>query len=187
MKQTATPTAATALQTQILCLNMANEAAKNIISYELGQLSRHIGKAIFKVDGSLKTKYEYSRLSLEKVKVNAFGFDFWVDTHYYHRIAYGKYEVKVITTVSGGGYDRNGVNKNHYQHSQSFEVFSLNDAGELSAPIAAPEWLNNQYNETEILQAAAKVEEAAKQYEAVLSKVPYLFRSTLYLQRLTNC
>lgn len=182
---TQTTAKATKLQTQILCVNTLYQHSKEIIAAELTRLTPFIGLGILKTDGSFKKKYEAERLTY-KYKVNQYGFDFWVDTHYYFSAAYGKLSVKVRTTVSGGGYDKHGVNCNNDQQSQSFDLFNIDAAGKLQPLEVNREFLDKVYNEAEILAAAANVEAAAKQYEAVLKTVPYLFRSTLYLQRLCN-
>jgi hypothetical protein len=175
---------ATALQTQILCLNTLYKHSKEITQNETAFLLPLIGKDILKVDGSFKAKYEHEKKAF-KYNVNEFGFDFWVDTHYYFTAKYGKLSIDVITTVSGGGSDKNGVNANHSQQRQCFDLFVL-DNGILADKCADSELLNTVYTESEILVGAEKVKAAAKQYEATLSSVPYLFRQTLRLQRLAN-
>lgn len=176
---------ATALQTQILCINTMYQHCKMIIDYEVGALKQHIGKAIFKQDGSFKMKYDHARLTIEKQKVNVYGFDFWIDTHYYHNVRYGCYEITVITTVTGGGYDRNGVNCNHSQQRQSFDLFKLDKDGILTGQDEKDiSFIDKVYNEADILAAAENVKEAAKQYESAISAVPHYFRDTLYLNRL---
>ncbi len=180
---TTTPVKATSLQTQILCVNTLYAHSKEIIQNEISFLLPLIGKDILKVDGSFKAKYEHQK-RIFKYKVNEFGFDFWVDTHYYFTAKYGKLSIEVITTVTGGGSDKNGVNANHSQQRQGYDLFVLNN-GILSAIVETDRsYLDTPYNEADILAAAEKVKEAAKQYDAVLQSVPYLFRDVLYLQRL---
>ena len=174
---------ATSLQTQILCLNTLYQHSKEIIKNEIDFLLPLIGKDILKVDGSFKAKYEHEKKQY-KYQVKEFGFDYWVNTHYYFSAAYGKLSITVITSVHGGGYDKNGVNANSNQQQQTFDLFSLNN-GILSDLIETDRnYLDTPYNEAEILAAAEKVKEVAKQYDAVLQTVPYLFRDALYLQRL---
>lgn len=178
-----TPKKATSLQTQILCVNTLYSHSKEIIAKEIDFLTPLIGKDILKVDGSFKAKYEHEKTSY-KYKVNDYGFDFWIDTHYHFKSGYGKLSITVTTSVHGGGYDKNGVNCNSNQQSQTFDLFTL-DNGILAGIIETDRsYLDTPYNEAEILAAAEKTSEAAKQYDAVLQTVPYLFRDALYLQRL---
>ncbi len=173
---------ATSLQAQILCLNTLYAHSKEIIKYETDFLSQYAGKKIFKQDDSFMSKIPYQRLKIEKKQITAFGFTWWVDTHYWHKVSYGKY---VKTCVSGGGYDKNGVNCNCNYQSQSFDIFNLDEWENLTTPVNADrEYLNTPFDETAILTAANEAREAAKVYEQILEKVPYQFRETLYLQRL---
>ena len=182
---TQTQVKATALQTQILCLNTLYAHSKEIIQKEMDFLQPLIGKNILKVDGSFKAKYEHEKPHF-KYKVNEFGFDFWVDTHYWFTCKYGKLGIEVSTTVTGGGSDKNGVNANHNQQRQGFDLFAIDKDGNLQPLEVNREFLDTVYNEADILAAAEKVKAAAKQYEATLQTVPYLFRQTLCLQRLAG-
>jgi hypothetical protein len=176
---------ATALQTQILCYNTLYEHSKQIIAKEVSFLSDFLGKGILKSDGSFKAKYIHDLLRF-KEKVNKFGFDFWVDTHYYFICKYGKLSIEVTTTVSGGGYDRSGVNANHSQNRRGFDLFVVDNGILLSLFEDNRDFLNVVYDEAEILNAADNVKEAAKEYEKTLKTVPHIFRQSLYLQRLCN-
>lgn len=172
---------ATSLQTQILAVNTLYKLSKEIIKKEIEFFTPLIGKDVFKVSGELKAKYKHE-MEQYKYKVNEFNFDFWVNCHYYLTLEYNKLIMKVICTVSGGGYDKNGVNCNHSQHTQSFDLFDLDkDYKIISICNVDREYLNTVFNEWEILQQAKKAEEVKKEYQNELSKVPSYFRSTLYL------
>lgn len=177
------PVKATTLQTQILCLNTLYAHCKEIIKNEIAFLLPLIGKKVLKVDGSFQAKYEHEKPQF-KAKVSAFNFEFWTDTHYYFKENYGKLSINVVTTVHGGGYDKNGVNCNHSQQTQPFDLFTIND-GVLTELVETDRtFLDTVYDENEILAEAKKTEDAAKVYEAQIEKVPYMFRDTLYLRRL---
>jgi len=178
---------ATSLQAEILCLNTLYAHSKEIINHENAFLAQYVGKKLFKNDGSYLAKIPYQRLHIEKKQITAFGFTWWIDTHYWHSVKYNRYEITVKTCVSGGGADKNGVSHQCNYQQQTFGLFSINDEGTLTGQLEQDrEYLNRVYNEAEILAAAKEVEQAAKVYDSVLNKVPYLFRSTLYLQRLTS-
>ena len=180
-----TTTRATSLQTQILCVNTLYTHSKEIIKNEIALLLPLIGKDILKVDGSFKAKYEHENPGFD-YKINQYGFDFWVNTHYYFTSKYGILSIKVTTTVSGGGNDGSGVSVNNNQQKQEFDLFIL-DNGILSALCEVNrDYMDIIFVEVDILAAAEKVKEAAKKYDAILNNVPYLFRNALYLKRLCN-
>lgn len=184
MKQTTQALKATTLQTQILAVNTLHQHCKQIIAAEMAFLFPLIGKSILKVDGSFKAKYEHDK-PIYKYKVNEFSFDFWVNTHYYFRAEYGKLSIVVVTSVHGGGYDKNGVNCNSNQQQKTIDLFNISNDGALTELIQEDRgYLDTPFIEADILAAAAKVEEQAKKYEAAMCKVPYLFRDALYIRRL---
>ena len=140
-----------------------------------------MGKALFKVTKELKAKHQHT-LEQYKYKVNEFNFDFWVNCHYYLTLKYNKLTLNIVCSVSGGGYDGSGVNCNHSQQTQSFDIFNIDKDFKLISLFEVDrEYLNTIYNEGEILQQAAKVEQAKKEYESELYKISSFFRSSLYL------
>lgn len=175
---------ATPLQAQILAVNTLREHCKQIISYEVEKMQPLIGKDPFKVDGSFKQKYQFPRLVIEKKKISAFGFDWWINTHYYHKLQYGKYELTVITTVSGGGYDKNGVNCNHSQQKQLIDLYEYENNIITKRAAMDLSFLDVVYSEDKILQAAEVVKQKEKEYETALNSIPYYFADTLYIRRL---
>lgn len=177
---------ATSLQTQIICVNMLHEHAKEFIKREADFLTPLIGQKVFKVSGEFLAKFEHERPA-KKFKINAFGFDYWIDSHYYFVVAYDKLTMHVRTCASGGGRDQCGVNAHcNYQNTQ-IDLFNVIEDTILGEPCKSDSThLDVVYDERTILEQAEKVKEQAKIYEQTLNRVPYIFRSTLYLNRLTH-
>ncbi len=173
---------ATTLQTQVLAANLSNEHSKEIILAELEQLKKFVGYSIFKVDGSLKEKYKHDLKSFD-YKINQYGFDFWVRTNAYIKVSYSKIEIKIMTTVSGGGYDKNGVNANHSSMNRIFDLCNLDKDGKITdfVEFDFPS-LEIVHDVDQILEAAKKVEEAKKVYEQAINGVNYIFRDALYIK-----
>lgn len=176
---------ATALQTQILAVNLMNDHAKKILNHEKNTFTPFIGKSILKVDGTFKAKYEHEKISFA-YKVNAYGFDFWVDTHYYFESRYGKANLNIIATVSGGGYDRNGVNVNHTQKriSVSFCDLGKDDSTLLGFSDSCTDYLNVIHNERDILFNSDLVQKKAEEYNKLVNLIPSEFIDALHIKRL---
>ena len=186
MSTTITRTKATTLETKVLAINTLYAHSKKIIEKELSFLTPLIGKKVVKADGSFLAKYEHEKIDF-KYKVNAYEFDFWADTNYYFTLSSGRLELNVRTCVSGGGYDKNGVNCNCQYEKQTFSLFSIDENGVITG--LYPEnrdFINTVYSVDTLIEQAKKAEEAAKIYESFVKNVPYLFREILRVKRLTN-
>jgi hypothetical protein len=172
------PNAATVLQTRILCANLLREFAAKAIEYETYFLRPLIGKKVTKVDGSFLAKYEHWKsygLS-ENRKVEWCGFDYWVWETYHLEDKHGNLSMSITVTVSGGGYDDCGVNKNHCQLNSTKSIFEIED-GVLGAekPIDTA-FLNARFDEQEILAQLKLVEQKKEEYNAEVEKIPYFVR-----------
>jgi hypothetical protein len=173
------PNAATVLQTRILCANLLREFAAEAIEYETNFLRPLIGKKVTKVDGSFLAKYEHFKVHLlksEPRKVEWCGFDYWVWEGYYFEDKFGNLSISVHLTVSGGGQDQCGVNKNHCQLTNTQNLFHIED-GVLGAEKALDTaFLTERFDEMEILAQLKIVEQKKEEYNAEVVKIPYFVR-----------
>lgn len=179
---------ATTLQTKILAVNTNYSHAIEIVEYEQKQLQKYLGQNILKIDGSFKAKVNHVKLVIEKKNVPAYGFTFWQDTHYWFTANYGKLSVNVKTCVSGGGYDKNGVNCNCQYENVCIDIFEIDKNGNLQplTNTTAHNYLKVQYNEADILAKKAEIEKAAIEYEKKYNTMPYIFASITGVKRLTS-
>jgi hypothetical protein len=176
---------ATSLQAKILAININNKNSEGILNFELSQLSKYIGQSILKIDGSFKAKINHVKMEAKKSKFPAYGFQWWEHTDYYFTANYNKLTINVKTCVSGGGCDQNQVNTHCIYETNTIDLFKIDGLGNLQ-PIEKQYFENKQFNEADILEAQAKIKQAAKEYEIILSSMPYEFRHVTNCERLTR-
>lgn len=179
-----TTAAATRLQTAIVCINYANSITHDIIQHTFRQLDFQIGKDTFKNDGLFLKKVNFNKLELPALKVTEYGFDFWIHTNYYLDVKYKEVSLHVNVSVSGGGYDVNGVNKNHHSTSKYISLYTERDGKIIDKIPTDFEYLKVKHIEADILKAEEEVRTAAKAYEAAVKKVYHEFRDILYIKNL---
>lgn len=176
---------ATSLQAKILAVNTVNAHTEQIVNHELSQLNKYIGQNILKVDGSFKAKINHVKIDIEKINITAFGCSWWIESNYYFSASHSRLTLNIRTCVSGGGYDKNGVNKHCIYENNRIDIFNIDNAGKLQA-IEDFSYINAQYNEAEILEAKKAIEKAAEQYRQALKLMPYEFQAVTYCERLTR-
>ena len=174
--------AATALQTAVTGINLNNDYSKRVISDTVGQLKKYIGQTIFKADGSLLKKIEFERMKDEVHTVNAFGFDFYIRSTFYLEVKYNNYRVICSTTVAGGGYDANGVNKNYYRAEDFFNLFVVNDGKLVSIIDEDRTYLSEVIDHDQIISDKQEVERKALEYDQAVKKIPQSLRSVLMIK-----
>lgn len=175
---------ATALETTVLAVNLQRDFAKITIADIIQQLTPYIGKEVFKNDGLFLKKIPFVKNEIEGYKINRYGFDFWVNQHYYLTVKYGELSAHLSTTVSGGGYDLIGVNANHNRQENNFYLFKVNgnSLGELIQNDYT--YLNEMFYVDAILKIEEEVKAAAKEYERVCDKMPHYFKNVLYIKNI---
>jgi len=140
-----------------------------------------VGKDIFKVDGSLKAKYAYNAPSFEGKLPDGSH----VSAHCWPEKSYGKFELNVKICVNGGSYDVNPVTAFCQYERRSIELFDVKD-GILTASVTNTnkDYLNKEWDASELQAHANKVIEAQKQYEAILDGFPYVFSDVCHIKRI---
>lgn len=170
----------TAAEVKALAINTLYEYAEKYINHEKQRLSAFIGLDVFKVDGSFKQKYDSAKLS-DSLKLSDGTF---VSADYWFKHYSSTFDICVKICVHGGNYE----DKTYFceYQEQSFTLFNKVDS-KLVATDIDREWLKNRFDAAKLQAIADKIKEAAKVYDAELEKMPYQFRNTFWLQRLTNC
>lgn len=171
----------TQAEIKVLAINTLYEYAQKYINHEKERLTPFIGLDVFKVDGSFKQKYDSPKLS-DKLQL-ADGT--WVDAHYWFKHYSTDFGICVKICVNGGSYDVKPTTAFCQYEEQYFSLFNKVD-GKLVATEIDRDYLNTRYDVAQLTSIANTIKEAAKVYEAAADKMPYIFRDTFYLDRLTR-
>ena len=171
----------TQAEIKVLAINTLYEYAKKYVNHEKTRLDAFIGLDIFKVDGSFKQKYDSPKLSDTLTLPDGT----FVNAHYWFKHYSTDFGICVKICVNGGSYDVQPNTAFCQYEEQYFSLFNKVD-GKLTATEIDREYLNTRYDVAQLTAIATTIEEAAKVYEAEADKMPYLFRDTFYLSRLTR-
>ena len=171
----------TQAEIKVLAINTLYEYAKKYVNHEKTRLDAFIGLDIFKVDGSFKQKYDSPKLSDTLTLPDGT----FVNAHYWFKHYSNDFGIYVKICVNGGSYDVQPNTAFCQYEEQYFSLFNKVD-GKLVATEIDREYLNTRYDVAQLTAIATTIKEAAKVYEAEADKMPYLFRDTFYLSRLTR-
>lgn len=171
----------TQAEIKVLAINTLYEYAQKYVNHEKTRLDAFIGLDIFKVDGSFKQKYDSPKLSDTLTLPDGT----FVNAHYWFKHYSNDFGIYVKICVNGGSYDVQPNTAFCQYEEQYFSLFNKVD-GKLVATEIDREYLNTRYDVAQLTAIATTIKEAAKVYEAEADKMPYLFRDTFYLSRLTR-
>lgn len=177
---TETPVKKSQAEIKCLAINTLYEYAEKYINHERERLLPFVGLDIFKVDGSFKQKYDSPKLS-DRLQLADGTF---IDAHYWFTHYTHGFDIHVKICIHGGKYE----DKTYFceYQEQSFTLFNKEDNKLLDTPMDRS-WLKKRFDANVLKAIADKIKEAAKVYDAELEKMPYQFRNTFGLKRLTDC
>ena len=179
---TKSPVKKSNVEVKVLAVNTLYEWAEKFYQYEKQHFQQFVGKAIFKADGSIKSKYEHQKISHEGRLADGT----YVHAHYWFTSRYNSFDIHVKICVNGGSYDDKPSTAFCQYEERAIELFKINEAGELVENSNDIEWLKKRYDVAELTAIANDVKEAAKVYEAAHEKMPYIFQEVFYIERLTR-
>ncbi len=186
----------TALQIKVLLINTLNQYAKTIYEYEKKHFAQFLGMEIFKVDGSLKAKYEHEKLTFKgKLEDGTF-----YDIHYWFEYNYHTFKIHVKACVSGGSYDVKPNTAFCQYEEKTLYIFDTKEAPHPSLEKALLKYTVNvltepqggepdfkcDYDEKNLLAIAERIKEAAAAYEKAERDMPYQFKDVLHIERLSR-
>lgn len=171
----------TNVEVKVLAINTLYEYAKLIIEHEKKHFNQFIGKDIFKVDGSLKAKYEHEKLTF-KGQMND---GTWFNVHSWYQKYSSSFDLKIKVCVNGGSYDVKPTTAFCQYEEISTTLYEL-DNNCLIASNRDYSYLDKVYNVDELTAISLEIEKAAKEYEKVKDKMPYIFNDVFYIKRLTR-
>ena len=168
------------VEVMALAINSLYEYAEKFYNYEMEHFNKFVGLDIFKVDGSIKQKYDHEKISF-KGQLND---GTWVNVHYWFTSSYS-FDMHVKICVNGGSYDDKPSTAFCQYHETTLQLFDIKD-GKLSECGRDKEYLKTRYNVDELTELANKIREAANQYREIYDTMPHLFTDVFYLERLSR-
>lgn len=172
----------TNLEVKVLALNTLNEYAEQIYNYEKKHFSQFLGKDIFKVDGSLKQKYEHPKLEFNGQMADGT----FYSVSYWFTSAYNHFDVNIKICINGGSYDVKPTTAFCQYEETRPTLFEIEKTGELKETTQQPNDYSVRYDVASLEAKAAQIKAAAEQYRKASESLPYQFKDVLYIERLTR-
>jgi len=179
--QTNIPVKKSNKEVKVLAINTLYQYAKQFFEYEKQHFSQFIGKDIFKVDGSIKAKFEHDKLSFTGTLEDGTN----VNAHYWFTSKYNCFDIHIKICVNGGSYDVKPSTAFCQYEETTLTMFKIVENNLIETP-ANIDFLNTRYDVETLVKIAADIKEAAKIYEAAENKMPYLFKGVFDIERLTR-
>lgn len=168
-------------EVKVLSINTLNQYAEQFFLYEKEYFRQFIGKDIFKVDGSIKAKFDHEKQSFRGQLPDGT----FVDAHYWFTSNYGYFDIHVKICVNGGSYDVKPATAFCQYEEMALTLFKI-EAGKLIDTDTDITHLKERYNLSDLQKIAAEIGEAKKIYEAAENKMPYRFKDVFYIGRITR-
>ena len=168
------------VEVKVIALNLLNEYAAKYLNYERTHFSQFLGKDIFKVDGSVKAKFDHDKLS-DKFQMPD---GTWVDVHYWFTKAYGYFNIHIKICVNGGSYDVKPTTAFCQYEEMTLTLFEVKDG--LVETTQQDNDLTIRYDVAELQAIAAEIKQAGEVYNRVYEKMPHRFTDVFYLSRLSR-
>ena len=171
----------TAAEVKVLAINCLNEWAVKFYEHAKKHFSQFIGQDIFKNDMTIKKKYEQEKISY----TGQLSDGTYSNAHYWLTANRGFSDITIKICVNGGSYDVR-PNTAFCQYEQTtLTLFKLED-NKLIETNTDISHLSRRYSVPELEAIAARVKAAAEKYELAQKEMPYIFRDTFYIERLTR-
>lgn len=155
------------LHNKVRSLNAHYEGIKAILAYETAYFKNITVQTseLFKVDGSLKKKYEHDRL-VHKINHN----DYFTESTYYLSLCRSGEGIliNVRTCTRGGSYE-----------NKTYSCIYEDDQVEIGK-----EYNKQPLKAEDIERNLLKIEEAKKQYQEAVKLVPYEIRGVLRIKNI---
>jgi len=182
MKQTiATPAKKTSQEIKVMAINVLHEYAEKFYNYEKQHFAQFIGKDIFKVDGSVKAKFEHEKISHRGQLPDGT----FLDAHYWFENRYGDFTINVKICINGGSYDVTPTTAFCQYEEMRLTLFQTKD-GQLQPTETDISHLQTRYNLDDLKTIAKEIEQAAAAYKRAADKMPYRFNDVFWIERLTR-
>jgi hypothetical protein len=182
MQHTQTTTAKKSnTEIKVLAINTLYEYAEKFYNYEKEYLSKFIGVNVFKVDGSLKAKYDHEKLAFKGQLSDGTYFD----AHYWLSYRHGYLDICVKICINGGSYDVQPTTAFCQYENTTITLFKTQD-DKLTETNTDISYLKERFNLQDLKAIATEIKEAEKQYEETAKKMPYIFNDVFYIGRVVS-
>jgi len=168
-------------------VNFLNEYIPIIVDEVKTQLDPHIGKPIFKSDGSWRKSVNWKYKPIKKQLPNGD----WLDVSYYVRQQMGYIDLNINLCLNGGSYDVHPTTGFTIYQKQSLVIYTVDSCdffsrwdGNIVDFNIDLEQYNVRYTVESILQQAEIVKTEAIKFGSQVDKIPFRFRDALYLPTL---
>lgn len=179
MTQTTTTKKKSSIDAKVLSINTLYEWAEKFFKYEQDHFRQFLGKDIFKVDGSVKAKFEHPKLNAKgQLEDGTF-----YDVHYWFENRHGYFVIKIKSCINGGSYDDKSYFCIYDEIGQT--LFEVKD-GLLVETTQQPTDFSIRYDAKELQAIAENIKEAAESYRQAANKMPYAFQDVFYIERLSR-
>lgn len=168
------------IEIKVLSINTLYKYAAIIVKYEREHFSRFIGQNIFKVDGSIKQKYDHEKLTFDGFMEDGTHYN----VHYWFNSRYS-FDVKIRVCVNGGSYDVKPSTAFCQYDELNSTLFNLEN-NVLVATERDYSYLETVYNVEELTKTAKEIKLAGEAYRAASDKLPHQFADAFYIERLTR-
>mgnify|MGYP006921369615 CR=1 FL=1 len=168
-------------EVKVLAINTLYEWAEKFFNYEKEHFTQFLGVDIFKVDGTIKKKYEHEKISFRGKLSDGTN----VDAHYWFSHSYGTFTIRVKICVNGGSYDVRPTTAFCQYEEISLTLFTTNN-GVLLPTEPDTAFLKTRFDVAELSAIAGNIKKAAEAYETAVNAMPYRFREVFYIERLTR-
>lgn len=165
---------------KVISINTLYEFAKQIFNYEKEHFSKFLGVNIFKVDGSLKAKFEHPRMIVKGHLTDGT----YYEVTYYFTSSYNRFDIKITSCINGGSWDVRPTTAFCEYNDLTLTMFKTDNEGKLIETPEDIDYLDTRFNLDELKAIAEKIKEKAKEYEYEASKMNYIFRSVFDIERL---
>ncbi len=176
-----TQTKLSQIDIKVMAINLLYQASKIILDYEQKHFSQFIGQNIFKVDGSVKAKFQHEKI---EVKIPIEGVYTSVSYWFEKRGSYS-FDINVKICVNGGSYDVQPSTAFCQYQNESLTLFKLENEC-LTPTNIDREYLNEVFDSATLIEQANKIKALAEVYREEANKLNYMFKDVLFIERLTR-
>jgi hypothetical protein len=164
----------TQLEIKVLAINLFNEFATIAVAYENEHFKQFLGKDIFKVDGSVKQKYQHEPQTFKGTLKDGTHYNF----HYWFSPSKSSFNMTMKICINGGSYDLHPSNAFCLYHETTTELFAKEN-GVLIESTRQRHDFTKRFSVDELLKANEAVKQAEEAFNEAKKSVPYDFHSVL--------
>lgn len=169
------------IEIKVLAINTLNQWTEQVYAYEKKHFAQFLGQNIFKVDGSVKAKFDHEKFSFKGQLEDGT----WVNANYWFTNAHGYFSIHVKICVSGGSYDVKPATTFCQYEETAPTLFQVKD-GLLIETTQEQSDYSIRYDVADLQSKAQAIKEAADAYEVVADTMPNQFKDVLFIQHLAR-